>query len=126
MSLTDLKKKHTQKKGKSDFTVDDFIDDADNYAQGAPKLVSAGKEKPAKLELEQAMVLAEKQYQKKKNAKPYRHATFTLSEEAITELGELAQDSKLAKSHILRILIHEMSNDKQKQRLMKILSDKVD
>ena len=39
MALTDLKKK-SQPHGKSGFTADEFIDDANNYAMGMPRIVS--------------------------------------------------------------------------------------
>lgn len=136
MSLTDLKK---GAKGKGDkveqdkkFTVDDFINDADNYAKGVPQLVSSAAAPAGKqlqeLELDQALDIAEQQHvrSKRKGDKPFRHATFTLSEQAIKQLSELAEETKLAKSHILRILINELASDEQRQRLTKLLATKID
>ena len=40
MSLTDLKKSSDGKGNKKKFTVDEFISDSENYAKGAPELVS--------------------------------------------------------------------------------------
>ena len=40
MSLRDLKKSKDGPKKKKQFTVDEFIADAENYAQGQPKIVS--------------------------------------------------------------------------------------
>ena len=40
MSLSDLKKGNQKKVKKKDFTVDEFIADATNYAKGKPKVVS--------------------------------------------------------------------------------------
>ncbi|MBO9489988.1 hypothetical protein J7384_06400 [Endozoicomonas sp. G2_1] len=137
MSLTDLKKGAKGKGDKAEqdkkFTVDDFINDADNYAKGVPQLVSSTTAAPAgkqlqELELDQALDIAEQQHvrSKRKGDKPFRHATFTLSEQAIKQLSELAEETKLAKSHILRILINELASDEQRQRLTKLLATKID
>jgi len=132
MSLTDLKKSTDGRGKKRKFTVDEFISDADNYAKGAPEIVSGVNYN--ELNLTQA-VLATKQYVKQKNEnatksskdnQPFRHATFTLSEEAIAQLQDLAIDTKLAKSHILRILIDELCNKDQQAKLHKLLGSKID
>ncbi len=130
MSLSDLKKSKDDKKKKKAFTVDEFISDAENYAKGSPELVSRGKNHP--VDLTQALAAA-KQFEVKKRAerrkptnKPFRHATFTLSEEAIGQLQELAKDSQLAKSHIIRILIDELCNKEQQEKLNKLLESNVD
>jgi hypothetical protein len=133
MSLTDLKKSMDDGKGKKrKFTVDEFISDADNYAKGAPEIVSGVNYN--ELNLTQA-VLATKQYVKQKNesledvkkdSKPFRHATFTLSEDAIAQLQDLAINTKLAKSHIIRILIDELCNKDQQAKLHKLLGSKID
>jgi len=132
MSLTDLKKSTDDRGKKRKFTVDEFISDADNYAKGAPEIVSGVNYN--ELNLTQA-VLATKQYVKQKNEndiqsskenQPFRHATFTLSEEAIAQLQDLAIDTKLAKSHILRILIDELCNKDQQAKLHKLLGSKID
>jgi hypothetical protein len=130
MSLSDLKKSKDGKPRKKAFTVDEFIADAENYAKGTPELVSEGKNQT--LNLQQALVAA-KQFEVKKQAerrrnkdnKPFRHATFTLSEEAIDQLQELAKDSQLAKSHIIRILINELCNKEQQKKLNKLLDSNV-
>jgi len=132
MSLTDLKKSTDGRGKKRKFTVDEFISDADNYAKGAPEIVSGVNYN--ELNLTQA-VLATKEYVKQKTEdadnerkenKPFRHATFTLSEEAIDQLQDLAIDTKLAKSHILRILIDELCNKDQQAKLHKLLGSKID
>ena len=130
MSLSDLKKSKDGKPRKKAFTVDEFISDAENYAKGTPELVSEGKNPT--VNLQQALAAA-KQFEVKKQAerrstkdnKPFRHATFTLSEEAITQLQELAKDSQLAKSHIIRILIDELCNKEQQKKLNKLLDSNV-
>ena len=130
MSLSDLKKSKDNRPKKKSFTIDEFIADADNYAKGEPEIVSEGKNQ--ELSLKQALVAA-KQFEVKKQSerrrdkenKPYRHATFTLSEEAITQLQELAKDTQLAKSHIIRILIDELCTKDQQQKLNKLLDSNV-
>ena len=71
MSLTDLKK--SASRGKKDnrkvsndksFTVDDFIEDADNYAKGVPQIVSSEVQSQvsiSELDLSQALDLVEQQ-----------------------------------------------------------------
>jgi len=58
---------------------------------------------------------------KVKGNKAFRHATFTLSEQAIAQLQNLAKDTKLAKSHIIRILINELCDEEQHDKLKKLL-----
>ncbi len=64
MSLTDLKKGKDSKATKEQFTVDDFIADADNYAKGAPQIVS--NEGHAKINLKQAIHDAKRLLEQKK------------------------------------------------------------
>ncbi len=121
MSLTDLKKTTHGKQKKRSFTVDEFIADAENYALGHPEIVNSDETK--NVCIEQAIIAA-KQHLKNKDAsqnKPFRHATFTLSEQAIGQLQNLAKDTKLAKSHIIRILINELCDQEQHEKLKKLL-----
>ena len=130
MSLSDLKKSNDGKIKSKTFTVDEFIADAENYAKGSPEIVRGNKAQT--LDLKQALAEA-KQFDLKKRAapadesqtKPFRHATFTLSEEAITQLQELAKESNLAKSHIIRILIDELCNKAQKDKLTQLFDSKI-
>ncbi len=127
MSLRDLKKSKDGPKKKKQFTVDEFIADAENYAQGKPAIVSREHDE---LSLQQAILAAKEHVDRKENAtteeaRRFRHATFTLSEAAIEQLQELAIDSKLAKSHIIRILIDELCNKDQKEKLTKLLASKI-
>ena len=117
MSLTDLKKSKDGPKKKKQFTVDEFIADAENYAQGKPKIVS---QENSELSLQQAVLatkehVARQEESKAEGGRRFRHATFTLSESAIEQLQELAINTKLAKSHIIRILINELCNQDQKK-----------
>jgi len=131
MSLSDLKKSTDGQPKKRKFTVDEFISDAENYAKGIPEIVSS--EINNQLNLTQAVIAAQQYVADKKSVqesekskKPFRHATFTLSEDAIEQLSELAIDAKLAKSHILRILIDELCNKDQQEKLHKLLGSKID
>ena len=129
MSLTDLKKTTQGKDKKRSFTVDEFIADAENYALGHPEIVNSSDTK--NVCIEQA-ILAAKQHLANKSmseneneitnkSKPFRHATFTLSEQAIGQLQNLAKETKLAKSHIIRILINELCDEEQHGKLKKLL-----
>ncbi len=134
MSLSDLKKSKDGNNKRRKFTVDEFISDAENYAKGAPEIVSSDLNN--QLNLTQAIIAAKQHVADKKNnkdqeskpgtKKTFRHATFTLSEEAIEQLSELAIETKLAKSHILRILIDELCNEDQQVKLHKLLGSKID
>lgn len=145
MSLTDLKKGAKGKTKKKNFTIDEFISDAEDYAKGAPKIVSEltnDEKKGKKLSLKQAISEAKRyvkmteiEHQKAaevkagvkgKVDKPFRRATFTLSEEAIHQLQDLSEGTDLAKSHILRILIDELCNKEQNEQLKKLLKSKID
>ena len=145
MSLTDLKKGASSKTKKKKFTIDEFISDAEDYAKGSPKIVSEltnDDKKKRKLNLNQAIneaqryvKMTEVEHQqaaevkagvREKVDKPFRRATFTLSEEAIHQLQDLSQGADLAKSHILRILIDELCNKEQNEQLKKLLRSKID
>jgi hypothetical protein len=131
MSLSDLKKSNQGKSQKKQFTVDEFISDAENYAKGAPEIVSGDRSQT--LDLRDAIAAA-KQFEVKQRterrksaeSKPFRHATFTLSEEAIQQLQELAVDSNLAKSRIIRILIDELCNKEQQDKINKLLGSDIE
>ncbi len=127
MSLSDLKKSKDGPKKKKKFTVDEFIADAENYAQGQPKIVNREHEE---LSLQQAVVAAKERaaLQAKtstEGGRRFRPATFTLSETAIEQLQELAKETQLAKSHIIRILIDELCNQDQKEKLRRLLDSKI-
>ena len=103
MALTDLKKK-SQQHVKPGFTADEFIEDADNYAMGMPRIVSL--RQPTADEIDDSTRL------------PMRHATFTLSQEAIDALNELSHATGEAKSKLIRKLILQASQP-EKHRLAK-------
>lgn len=131
MSLTDLKKSkdgpNSKENVKEQFTIDEFIADADNYAKGAPQIVS--NENHGKMNLKQAIHDAKRLIEQKKAAdtqsKPFRRATFTLSENTIEQLKYLSEGTDLAKSHIIRILIDELSNKEQEDQIKKLFESDV-
>jgi hypothetical protein len=142
MSLTDLKKSKNSKAKTKNFTIDEFISDAEDYAKGAPKIVSELiSDTNNKLNLKQAIneakryvELTEMEHQqaqevqagvRNKADKPFRRATFTLSEDAIEQLHDLSEGTDLAKSHILRILIDELCNKEQNEQLKKLLQSRI-
>jgi hypothetical protein len=113
MSLTDLKRKKT-KDTRVKVSVDDFIEDANNYALG----LGASHDQPVITSTTQDFLKG----LDKKSTKIYRHATFTLTEKSISQLDEIAKSNKVAKSKILRILIddfYQQSNTKQSDLLRK-------
>lgn len=131
MSLIDLKKNkdrpHSKGNIKGKFTIDEFIADADNYAKGDPQIVS--NENHGKMNLKQAIHDAKRLIERKKSAdlqnKPFRRATFTLSENTIEQLTQLSEGTDLARSHIIRILIDELSNKEQEDQIKKLFESDV-
>ncbi len=131
MSLTDLKKSkdrpNSKENVKEQFTIDEFIADADNYAKGSPQIVS--NENHGKMNLKQAIhdakLLIERKKSENMQGKPFRRATFTLSENTIEQLQKLSEGADLAKSHIIRILIDELSNKEQEDQIKKLFESDV-
>ncbi|MBU1310062.1 replication protein RepA [Rheinheimera muenzenbergensis] len=93
MALIDLKKK-SQPAANSGISADDFIDDANDYAMGMPRIVRLRQQLPEEDDTTRL---------------PMRHATFTLSQEAIEALNELSQLTGEAKSKLIRKLILQAS-----------------
>lgn len=116
MSLTDLKRKKL-KTDRSKLTVDDFIEDANNYAFGKPSVIDVGPD---------ALVPPPtvKKGLDKKTTKSYRHATFTLTERSIAQLDKLAKQTKVAKSKLLRLLIEEFSQKTTAEQVLLIKKDR--
>ncbi len=124
MSLTDLKKNQHARSKKKKMTVDQFIAEAENYAKGRAETSNSTEYNHLNLalDMDQALLLTKQHLEQKQQAQhtPFRRATFTLSEQAIAQLTELSQGSDLAKSHIIRILINELCNEQQRDRLQKL------
>ena len=130
MSLTDLKKTKDSNVKKKKFTIDEFIADAENYAKGMPEIVSSDADsilnlKQAILETKRFIEGEESAEEKHDDKKPFRRATFTLSEDAISQLQDLSLNTDLAKSHIIRILIDELCVKEQYEQLKKLLQSKI-
>lgn len=128
MSLTDLKKSNKNSHKKKSFTVDEFIDDAENYAKGTPEIVTSGKENQVavKAAIASSSKKTKKVTKKSSSKKLFRHATFTFNEKTFEQLNKLADDSKLAKSHILRILIAELAEQDKEAQLTKLLASNIE
>ena len=108
MALTDLKKNSTRS-NKRAFTVEEFIADAENYAMGVPQIVSV-RQAPA----EDSTHLLSRG--------PMRHATFTLSAEAIEVLSKLSKESGVSKSKLIRQLILSVNEQNQSPVTTKVKS----
>ncbi|WNC67269.1 ribbon-helix-helix domain-containing protein [Thalassotalea nanhaiensis] len=104
MSLADLKKQSSTKIKRS-FTVDEFIDDSTNYSIGDPQIVSADIQAQTQL-LSQKIANSIEPAAEPQSDKPFKHATFTLSEDIIEQLNELAIKTNIPKSRLLRILVN--------------------
>ena len=116
MSLTDLKRKH--RKQKSDhISVDDFIEDANNYAFG--KKTITGENNQTQQTTQEFLRGLDKA-----STKIYRHATFTLTEKSITQLEELSKTSCMAKSKILRVLIDNIHQLELHEQLLLLTEHK--
>ncbi|ASJ96482.1 MULTISPECIES: hypothetical protein [Shewanella] len=109
MSLTDLKRRKPKPRKK--LSVEEFIEDANNYAFGQPSLAKRIKKKRKTNTTVN---------QKKQASRIFRHATFTLTETSIAQLNELAKESKIAKSRLIRMMITEFAS-KSKQQLQALI-----
>ena len=96
MSLADLKKKQLKIKVKK-LSIEDFIDDAQAYALGK----SIIGQKSVKKKLDRA---------KANRTGRAKHATFSLSEDCIAQLSELAHQTGINKSKLIRILIDKANS----------------
>jgi hypothetical protein len=102
MSLSDLRRKPAPSK-KVDCNVDEFIESARNYARGVDNIVRlrpVDPPPPAKT--------------------PLRKATFTLSESCIEALNQLAEETGLSKSHLVRTLIKQMEQSHTLERQLTV------
>lgn len=111
MGLADLKKKHNLHHQKK-FTIDEFIEDADFYAKGKPKVVSL------ELSLHRDEALTALAFiERGEHLKPsYKKATFSLSTAAIDEPGNLTQQDGMNKSLLLRLFTHYFSSLSPEER----------
>ncbi len=99
MSLLDLKKDCTPSRAVQ-CTVDEFIDNAQNYARGFDNVYSSN--------LKEAEYTNQVSVDSPTTKQPFRKATFTLSESCIDTLTEQSKQTGCAKSHLMRMLIHQL------------------
>lgn len=126
MGLADLKKNASSCKASfsGQMSVEDFIDAASLYALGQTHEFANSTNVVDFLSRRDDQKTKTNQLAKGKTAakrKPYKKATFTLSEQAISQLAENSQASQLAKSKLIRHLIaeHNLLSMEQKQLLYK-------
>lgn len=105
MSLSDLRKKPASPKPLP-CNVDEFIENAQNYAKGLDNVVRL---RP----LECSPPPNESKL-------PFRKATFTLSEACIEALGNLSDETGLSKSHLIRLLITQMEQSREADKQLTI------
>ena len=87
MSLANLKK-HAPSRRPQAITVDEFINQAERYAQGQSTVYTLPLNRPKPASCQE---------------KHLKRATFTLGEVAISQLTQLSQQSGIAKSRLIRI-----------------------
>lgn len=111
MGLADLKKKpiSIDSTGTHTVSIEDFINDAQRYAFGEMELSTCQHnidqaDTKRQGSGETLTSLLDSGFVQDDRTK-FRHATFSLSEQAITQLSELSQTRHMAKSKILRELI---------------------
>jgi hypothetical protein len=110
MSLLDLKKDCTPSRAVQ-CTVDEFIDNAQNYARGFDNVYPSTPHQAAQINPVSVDRPAVK--------RPFRKATFTLSETCIATLTKQSQQIGCAKSHLMRMLIHQLETmDPVEQQLL--------
>ncbi|MBO2556115.1 CopG family transcriptional regulator [Shewanella algae] len=134
MGLADLKKNVTpsevdaRKRMLAMQSLDEFIDGAIYYAMGQTQ------QSAATMPVEQrysntASTNQEATQQKlipKRRHEPFRKATFTLSEAAISHLAEMACDCDIAKSRLIRLLIqhhHSLTPQERRELEQKFMPD---
>jgi len=93
MSLADLKKKKA-KKTRDPVNVDDFIDDANAYSKGRSILNRS-----------KSVLPNQSGHQPQVKFKRFKNATFSLSQASIVQLSQLAKETGISKSKLIRILI---------------------
>lgn len=106
MSLTDLKRRK-KKTPQTQVSIEDFIEDANNYAFGQPSVVSQSRKKLSK---------GKQKGLDKHSTKIYKHATFSLTEDAIAILDQISTEAKIAKSRLIRILIYDFAAKRKNEQ----------
>lgn len=130
MGLADLKKNITpseadaRKRMLAMQSLDEFIDGAIYYAMGQTQQSAATmpieQRASAKQEATQQKLIPKRRHE------PFRKATFTLSETAISHLAEMASDCDIAKSRLIRLLIkhhHSLTPQERRELEQKFMPD---
>ena len=103
MGLSDLKKKKLKEPGPAPHvTIDEFINDAEFYALGHPKVVSPERSLPPS----QPTIQAESPAVSKEFKAIFKKATYSMSMESIDNLTLIAEQDGLNKSQLLRLFTH--------------------
>ncbi len=121
MPLLDLKKKTQSDKLvlTKKVSAEEFIDQASRYAMGMAENRYAGNDNVVDINLHRPQFVMLGRVTKSADEKqpdPFRNATFSLSLSASDQLIELASETAIAKSRILRILIEQHFNKPKKVR----------
>ncbi len=109
MALSDLKKKHALHHQKR-FTIDEFIEDAELYARGTPKVVSLERS------LTPTWASDLSGLDERRGQTNFHKATFTLTRSIIEELNDMMQDDGLNKSHLVRLFTRYFATLTQEER----------
>lgn len=126
MALADLKKNASSCKSsfKKQMSIEEFIDTASLYALGQTHEFTQSNNVVDFLQCRDnkraiAALSIHTETVKIVSKQPFRRATFTLSEQAISQLAQFSQASQIAKSKLIRHLIaeHNQLSDEDKQQL---------
>ncbi|RDV29053.1 ribbon-helix-helix domain-containing protein [Alteromonas aestuariivivens] len=115
MSLYNLRKSRPTD-NRNAVSVDEFIEDAIHYAsgyQGAAKK-AASHAWPDDFELGEIIPF----FNQQEGTKPMRRATFTLTESCIDKLAELAEQTGIPRSRLIRIWADQQAKQKQHTNLL--------
>lgn len=143
MGLADLKKNSTPSSRTNNqvirqqrVNIEDFIDEATHYAAGINHLSHGSAEvitlspvvniSEPRLPIHPTAEWVKTVPEIRKTGEPYRKATFTLSESAISHLAELASGCDVAKSKLIRFLIEHhfsLNIDERQKKESSIIVD---
>lgn len=117
MGMADLKKTTSKQSKLKKIDIEDFIDDADNYASGLPSLLFDVRHQPDNEKAHKLKELADNQSRRK-------NATFSLNENTIKELETLVKNKDLHKSKLVRVLIQYFAylNEKERAAILRLFA----
>jgi len=114
MGLSNLKRKDVKAPKAGSFSVDAFIEDADAYAAGFPKVVSSQSRSLPDRRVSDRVADMEAP---DPVGSTFKHATFTLTLETIEHLSIIASRDQFNKSKLIRILIENQINLSKSERV---------